>query len=299
MDDQVRRTLREIGAQLDRNCFPIIHNGGVVVPSRPPFVSQKLGTERSDATTFRPIRPTARSWPRPPSWQRPSGRSGPSRRAASTACARYQAAYENQLNDVWDSYPDTRVWVQDDGMWLQANSAILEGLGKKATFLVAVPFQPQLRVRSWAFWTTIIGVSWLGPRHTNWPDGDICAYTSDDGTWGAGGSVVKLLDLNTLWALRQLHFEEFGRWPGYHSAPHPYERITELRGDEFCGCDRSDRLYRDCCQERDLAEDQAQIATDFYCRYMRNGLRSPPEEITQFALRRFNPPKTRAFDALL
>jgi hypothetical protein len=108
-----------------------------------------------------------------------------------------------------------------------------------------------------------------------------------------------LLDLNTLWALRQLHLDEFGRWPGHHSAPHPYERITELRGDEFCGCDRSDRLYRDCCQERDLAEDQAQMAADFNFRYMRNGLRSPPEEIAQFAFRRFNPPDIQAFGAVL
>jgi hypothetical protein len=183
-------------------------------------------------------------------------------------------------------------------MWLLTNSAVLNGLGKKATFLVAIPFDPRLRVRSWGFWTTVIGVRWIGPRHTNWPDGDICAYTPSDGTWKVGGSLVKLLDLNTLWALRHLHFEEFGRWPGYHSAPHPYERITELQDDEFCGCENSHRLYRDCCKVSDLAEDQARIALDFCLRYLGGGTRRAPEIIAKFAMRRSDPPQIRSFSAL-
>lgn len=294
MEDQVRSVLREIGAQLDRDCFPTIHNGGVVVPSTAPVVAQYLGLETPHATR-RPIGPPTRSWEGPTSGQRTAGRPWTPRRATPATRRRYQATYEAHLTDVWAAYPETRVWIQDEGMWLLTNSAVLSGLGKKATFLAAIPFDPRLRVRSWGFWTTVIGVCWIGPRHTNWPDGDICAYTPADGTWRAGGSLVKLLDLNTLWALRQLHLEEFSRWPGYHSAPHPYERLIELQDDEFCGCEKSHLLYRDCCQSADLAEDRATIAIDFCRRYLAGGLRAPPREIVEFVMRRSDPPQVRAF----
>lgn len=259
------------------------------MPSSAPVVAPHLGTEMADATV-RPIRPAARSWQGTTSWQRSSGRPRTPRRTTSATRRRHQAAYEAHLTEVWTAYPESRAWFQEEGMWLLTNSAVLSGLRKKATFLIAIPFDPLLRVRSWGFWTTAIGVCWIGPRHTNWPDGDICAYTPADGTWQPGRSLVTLLDLNTLWALRQLHFQEFGRWPGYHSAPHPYERITELRGDEFCGCENSQLLYRNCCNAADLAHDRALIAIDFCRRYLSHGLRSPPDDIVHFAMRRCDPP---------
>jgi len=294
MNDQVRSVLREIGAQLDRNCFPTIHNGGVVVPSSAPVVATALGTETANATR-RPIGPPTGSWEGSTSWQRTAGRPRTTRSTSSATCQRFRAAYEAQLTEVWSAYPETSVWFQDGGMWLLTNSSVLSGLGKSATFLVAIPFDPQLRVRSWGFWTTAIGVSWIGPRHTNWPDGDICAYTPTDGTWRPGGNLVTLLDLNTLWAVRQLHLEEFDRWPGYHSAPHPFERLTELRDDEFCGCENGSLLYRDCCKSADLAEDRASIALHFSRNYMRNGHRAPPHDLVAFALRRSDPPQLNAF----
>lgn len=297
MDDQVRSVLREIGAQLDRNCFPTIHNGGVVVPSSAPVVAENLGTETANAK-FQPIGSAARPWEGPASWQRTTGRPRTSRRATPATRRRYQAAYEAQLTDVWEAYPETRAWLQDEGMWLLTNSAVLNGLRKKATFLVAIPFDPRQKVRSWGFLTTAIGVCWIGPRHTNWPDGDICAYTPVDGTWKPGGSLVKFLDLNTLWALRHLHLEEFGRWPGYHSAPHPYERLTELQEDEFCGCDKPPRRYRECCQPTDLAEDRARIAIDFCRRYLGGGIRRAPDDIVKFALRRRDPPQIHFFGVI-
>ena len=294
MDDQVRATLHEIGAQLDRNCFPTIHNGGVVVPSSAPVVAPALGTETANATC-RPIGSTTGSREGPTSWQRTAGRSRTTHPASPATCQRFRAAYEAQLTEVWAAYPETRVWFQNEGMWLLTNSAVLNGLGKKATFLIAIPFDPRSKVRSWGFWSTVVGVSWIGPRHTNWPDGDICAYTPEDGSWAVGGNLVMLLDLYTLWALRQLHFEEFGRWPGYHSAPHPYERLTELRDDEFCGCENSHLRYQDCCKAADLAEDRAEIALDFCRKYLGGGSREPPQSIVSFALRRSDPPSTSFF----
>lgn len=294
MDHQVKSVLREIGAQLDQNRFPAIHNGGVVVPSSAPVVAPLLGTEMANATR-RPIGSAAGLWQGPAPWQGPTRRPRPPRRTTPATRRRYRASYEAQLDDVWKAYPETRAWFQDEGMWLLTNSTVLNGLGKRATFLIAIPFDPQQRVRSWGFWTTAIGVQWIGSRHTNWPDGDICAYTPADGTWRPGASLVKLLDLNTLWALRQLHLEEFGRWPGRHSAPHPYERITELRGDEFCGCENGHLLYRDCCQAADLAEDRGRIAIDFCRRYLAGGLRAPPRELVEFVMRRSDPPQVRSF----
>lgn len=297
MDDEVRLVLQEIGTQLDRNCFPTIHNGGVVVPSSVSVTATHLGTEMADAT-LRQIGPSTGSRQGTASWEGTTRRSRPPRRSTSAARRRFQAYYEGQLTEVWTAYPQTKVWNQDEGMWLLTDSAVLNGLRKTATFLVWLPFEPGGRVKSWGFWTASIGVCWIGPRHTNWPDGDICAYTPADGTWRPGGNLVQLLDLNTLWALRHLYLQEFDRWPGYHSAPHPYERITELRDDEFCGCENGHLLYENCCKAADLAQDRPRIAIDFSRRYMRNGLRSPPRDIVQFALRRSGPPRIRSFAGL-
>lgn len=297
MDDLVRTTLRAIGAQLDANQFPVVHNDGIVVPSGAPVVQSRLGTEISNAS-FGQTRPSARPWSGAASRQGTSRRPWPPRPAASATLQRYRATYEAHLDDVWSAYPRSRVWAQEEGMWLLTDSAVLDGLMKSATFLLALPFDPRVRVRSWGFWTTIVGVSWIGPRHTNWPDGDICAFTSIDRTWRPGESLVKLLDINTLWALRHLHLEAFDRWPGYQSAPHPYERMIELRDDEYCGCDNSCLLYGDCCKPRDLQLDRAAIISDFMAAYLGGGQRSPPSDIVRFVRARFDPPPIANFSCL-
>jgi len=68
----------------------------------------------------------------------------------------------------------------------------------------------------------------------------------------------------TLWALRHEHLRVFGRWPGYQSVPLAYERLEELRDDEHCGCNRSERLYKDCCKGKDLGRNKGAVFREFF-----------------------------------
>ena len=105
-----------------------------------------------------------------------------------------------------------------------------------------------------------------------------------------GGSLVTLLDLYTLWVLRHVHLKEFGRWPGYQSVHHPYERLLELQDNEFCGCNKPERLYRDCCKKEDLRRNRLRDAVNFLVHPARRSLRFPPPEIVNFVRDRIDPP---------
>jgi hypothetical protein len=102
-------------------------------------------------------------------------------------------------------------------------------------------------------------MSWIGPRHTNFQDGSICAFSPDDGVWSEGDDLRTLLDLYSVWALRQLYLEVFGRWPGkqYGLVGADYRvqafyRQRECRDDELCGCGSETLRYFECCKESDL-----------------------------------------------
>ena len=273
--------LREVGAQLDHDSYPRIHDGGIVQPGDATVSCSTQGKEKTSVTS-RQRRPPTRPWQRPAGWQRQAYRPRPTRAAASVVCSGLQKQYEVELDAVREAYPETTCWHQIEGMWLLTESTLLHGLGKKATFLTLIPYINNFTAKSWCFWTTPISFEWIGPRHTNFPDGSICAFEPRDKTWISGDSIVKLLDFYSLWALRHLHLEIFGRWPGFQSVPHPYERLTELRDDEYCGCDHSGRMYADCCKEHDLARDRAVDALFFLFKLTDGGVRKPPEDILKF-----------------
>lgn len=274
------RTLREIGVQLDQNQFPIIYNGGIVTPRETTVLS--TGAKENGDESSRPRRPATRPWRGPSGRQRPSYGPRPTRKAAPVVSAGLQKQYEAELDAVQEACPSAKVWHQTEGMWLLTESTLLRGLGKKATFLTLLPYIKNFRTRSWGFWTTPISFEWIGPRHTNFPDGSVCAFEPRDKTWASGGSIVELLDLYSLWALRHLHLEILGRWPGYQSVPYPYERLTELKDGEYCGCAHSDRLYTDCCKKHDLARDRVADAIGFLLNVTNGGSRTPPKEIIKF-----------------
>jgi hypothetical protein len=148
-------------------------------------------------------------------------------------------------------------------LWLLSESAILDGLPQRALFVVGISFAWSM-VRSWGFWVSPLEtVRWIGPRHTNFFDGSICAFEPADGTWDFGDSLVELLDLYTVWALRHLHLQALGRWPGSQAVHHAIERILELREDEYCGCGGSGKKYADCCKARDSANSRIKDAVQY------------------------------------
>lgn len=263
MHPQAKALLAEIGALLNSGCYPVVHNGGIVRPSKPSVTSNQQGVEMKDDERTRQRRPATGPWQGTAGGQGQAIGSWPSRRAAPVIDPGLQRAFEAEIDAIRDAYPGTAFWLHENGVWLRTESQILDGLTRRATFLTSIPFTREGRTSSWGYWTTPISASWIGPRHTNFPDGSVCAFERRDGTWNIGDNVVTLLDLYTLWALRHLYMEVFGRWPGYQSVPMPYERLQELKDDEFCGCDKSNLRYAECCKPRDLMLSRAEAFQDF------------------------------------
>lgn len=282
--------LRDVGQQLDRDVFPVVKNGGLVVPNPSPAKHEPSLMEKgNERKTQR--RSETRTRSRTETRQRQARRSWKTCTIPSVVSGFIKNSYEEQLDAVTEAYPNCEIWRQPECLWLLVESSVLPGCWHKAAFVTGLSYVYPFVVRSWGFW--ISGVSlkpvWIGPRHTNFPDGSICAFEPRDHTWCAGQSIVTLLDLYSLWAFRHRHLELLGRWPGRQSVWHSYERLQELKGDEFCGCQKSDRLYKDCCRGADLARDRVADAINF-----RNWMgrdRRPPKVILDFVTDRVDPPE--------
>lgn len=290
MNRHAEDLLRKIGQQLDLGIFPIVKNGGIVLPSESAILSKTLGKElhhareRREASQSRE-RVIGAQW----ASSRTSARLGASGATPSVVSAVIDNAYAESLGDVVSAYPGLQVWKQEGGFWLYTESDLLPGLTRRVSFLIAVSTDNQV-VRSWAFYCSAIGVTWIGPRHTNFPDGSICAYEPKDSTWHFGDSLIVLLDIYSVWALRHLHLKTFGRWPGPQSVPWIYERILEVEDKELCGCGSNGKLYLDCCKTKDM-QSNIVLETIRFGEYSRWSIRRPPVQISQFMCCRNQPPQ--------
>lgn len=272
------RTLRDIGEALDRDEYPMVGQDGLVMPgARSPSYSPGEG-ER-----VRVEQPEAGS-------EGPAAREGEGSSAAGSAAAGGQALLLGQLGlsegmrhdlgVVAAAYPSLRVRVTPPVVWLLSTNRPIEGLPDKAYLLTAismdakalVPGRPN-PISSWAWWD--LGI-WIGPRHTNYGDGSICSFEPKHGTWRPGESLIKLLDLHSVWIARQLHLRHLGRWPGDQVIHTAYERVAENAPDELCGCG-SFRRYDECHRALDEATPAYQRDRGFHAR-MRNPARRPPSE---------------------
>lgn len=292
MSPQTLQTLREIGRQLDDNLAVNVQNDGIVTPSAAIVSSVTLGEESYNAepaTGRSETRPRTRAASRQgQAGGYSTGRPWASGRTASLLVPELRAHYEEEIGRITEFYPGTELWDQEQGVWLLVRSSLLYGLTRRAIFATYVSYAA-LAVYSWAFWEDLLTPgTWIGPRHTNFPDGSICAFEPDDSTWVYGRPIVKLFDFYSVWAVRHLHLEVFGRWPGRQSVKYAYERILELRDDEFCGCTNGDKLYGDCCKSKDIASSQIPAAIDFFF-FSRGRLREPPKAVVDFVHRRSNP----------
>ena len=264
-----------IGRDLDQGIYPLVQDRGIVTPGFPsdPLLTSgeeydhagKRSSSSASTTSSRASAPT-----------RSPGAAAPIERP------NIQEIYLNEIDSIRGAYPDCRVWHQDDGMWLHCTSGILNGLAKSATFLLAVNWTIPA-VRAWGFWRdSVVSVQWIGPRHTNFPDGSICAFDPIDGTWVIGNPLITLLDLYTVWVFRHLHLESLGRWPGSQSVALAFERRNEFTSNEQCGCG-SNTIYRECCSIKDSSRKPLDDFISFAMATM-GGSRSPPKSVVQAAL---------------
>lgn len=279
--NSVMAVLQELGSQLDRDIYPRVQDCGMVMPSYTAIPSQIWATKEQDNEKRGKGRSETRPWQGASGWQGTSDGERPPGSATPVICSELKKNYEAGLKEVMKSYPNSRVWHQDEGFWLLTESQLLPGLWQKAVFLTGVPFARNRTIRAWGFWVGIplAHPVWIGPRHTNFLDGSVCAFEPEDGTWNPGGSLVTLIDIYTVWALRHLHLQAFGRWPGRQVAHFGFERIVEMKYDELCICG-SDKLYGDCCQPKDLSSDIIAEAVHFSIRTGRT--RSPHNAVVNF-----------------
>jgi len=281
--------LSAIGEQLDADGTVNVVDGGFVVPSTAAAHSSNSGKETWNVSAKGAGRSATRPRQRTPGWQGTSGGSWPAGTAAPLVGESVRREYETELSGLELHYPGTQIWRQELGFWLLSRSQLLEGLGRRALFLTGVSFAWPA-VRSWGFWGHDLAKPiWIGPRHTNFNDGSICSFELSDQTWTYGRPIVQLLDLQTVWAVRHLHFELFGRWPGRQVAHYAVERVVESVDDELCGCGGLIR-YGMCCKPRDQGCKQVSDAVAFALHTRRppapvmavvNGTGSPPD-VTEY-----------------
>jgi hypothetical protein len=186
-------------------------------------------------------------------------------------------------------------------MWLLAKSAILAGLPRQATFLIGVPHRPGLDPKAWGYWCEPSGYRPIGSRHTNFDDGSICAFAPDDNVWSEGGDLTTLIDVYSVWALRHLHLEAYGRWPGKQyalsgAAPgaQAFYRLRECNDSELCGCGSETATYAECCKSRDSKYSFVEMAHAFL-KAAPGGFtsRRPPDVVTDFVSGRAGAPRLR------
>lgn len=284
LTDDARAELRRIGDGLDARQPVGVRDEGIVVlgPQPTSMPVQEKSNEQQQGTRGPAARPRQGSTRR----QRSSDRSRSPR--AGSRIVGLAGSYAGQLANVQRAYPGATLLPDDHGVWLLARSRILEGLGRVAIFLIALPESPAVEPRGWAFWEQDGLVDWIGPRHTNFPDGSVCAYHPVlDKAWLPGGDLCVLLDIHSVWALRHLHLAVFDRWPGRQYAmpdelgrSDPYYRLAQFKEAELCSCG-SNRRYGQCCQPHDLKLPLLTIIHAFKRRTLGLGIldRAPPSEI--------------------
>jgi hypothetical protein len=283
----VRDLLHRVGAALDAHRPLRVRVHGVVAADEECAIS--MPSKESD---------NARQGKRGPATRPREGatrRKGPSDRSRSTGASPrvggdvLRLRYEGQLEGLAKAYPTCRALPEQDGMWLLATSSIIEGLEREATFIVAVPYRSSVLIRGWGFWAGGAQPWWIGPRHTNFGDGSICAFSPHDSVWSEGDDLVRLMDLYSVWAARHLHLEAFGRWPGKQysfgvdTRMQAFYRQRECKDDELCGCGSETQRYAECCKPGDQQVDFIEAA-GLFLQHVPGGFlsRKPPSAIITY-----------------
>lgn len=279
--------LKAIGAGLDVGVLPTVFNRGVIRPETCPVALKPSGQEKANAR-HQSTRSATRPWERPARGQGTTGQSRSPDSGAPFVQSGLRSRYADGIEECRDAYPGLLAFPQERQMWLFAESDLIEGLVRRAAFAIQLPYTTSRPVRAWGFWTTAVSKTWIGPRHTNFPDGSICAFEPRDQTWLPGGSVTALLDLYSLWAVRHLCLEKYGKWPGRQSVPIAAERLLELGDEEFCGCEHPLGTFARCCKASDQAKTSGADLLDFAMK-----TRMPPDEVVRFAWNPTSPPERR------
>jgi len=157
----------------------------------------------------------------------------------------------DDLRGVTVAYPQWTARSTPGVTWLQGTLSPIPGLSDTALVTTKFPHDLSVAVESWAWWD--MGV-WIGPLHTNYGRGSICTHEIRHGTWVRGRDRLwQLLDLISVWVVRQMHVRYLGFWPGRQVLHTPEERLRDHLPGDLCGCDRLGLTFDACCRTRDEA----------------------------------------------
>ena len=278
--------LEKIGRDLDRNIYPVVYDSGIVEPGQSCCLEEEPGEKGSFYESERTRRSPAGSRKWTAGGARSSGgspaiESGPASKATSFFSEqKLSDATAVDLEGVIGAYPGVEFRFTPALVWLINSVKPIRGLNEAALIITAYPHDVSLMVKSWAWWGP--SLVWIGPRHTNYPDGSICSFEPRDaGAWQRGQPLRDLVDIHTLWIVRHLFLRHFGHWPGsqvFHTA---YERLKEHRPGEICGGCRSGLPYDGCCRSRDERYDPVERVISFMSQFGTRD-RNPPQAISEY-----------------
>lgn len=283
--------LQRIGEELDQHQTIRVFRGGVVQPSTGCSSPHMLGEVSADEGTRKPAgseRPAtgqgqgsaegnpARARPGPPAGQVLRERGVEPKLVADIEGA----------TDAQDGYPQLRARLAGPIIWFEGELEPVPGLGRAARVRVAYPMDVTIHLHAWAWWKN---GKWIGPRHTNFGDGSICAYELTDRSWTRARPLVYYLDQVTGWITRHTYLAEFHRWPGQQVLHTARERLIQHQPGEICGACRSGCPYEECHKPADMQLSRLVIDKEYRRHYGRNEQRPPQTELgfQEAALKRF------------
>lgn len=260
--DLVER-LEELGRALDIEQSVSAYGGGRIRITDADHDEVKENVKSEAEGSSAGSRQGRRSWPR--SRRSRPRESGARRRSASESgtfrSEQAQSLYATEIRSLAEQY-DIKCAEEQFGIWVAAKSQPLGSRGPLIHFLIALPFKQEIMPRSWCFGDLGNRAKLLGLRHTNFPDASICAFVKEDRTWNYPDGLIALADTYSVWALRQIHNQVFGWWPGPQLGVSALYRKTEFQPNEFCGCS-SGKRYRDCHLASDLLVDEQAAQAEF------------------------------------
>lgn len=150
-------------------------------------------------------------------------------------------------------YPSAQLREVDHGLWLTTRIYPLGLAGPCYWLCLFLPDQAAISPKAFAFYRLSPVPRPVGPRHTNFPDGSICAFTDDDDAWRPGDNPKILLNLYAEWLVCYLFFRLEKRWPGGQVGLDATYRQREFDSREWCDCGSGNR-YGDCHYQSDATE---------------------------------------------
>lgn len=267
--------LHAVGMAIDGGQQPSVYDGGLV-GLEPNEKKDDKNVCRQKAGSQAGARQRRRTRPRP----RPQAADHPFRSNV------LEAAHGAGFRILAQHY-EALAFEDRNGLWVVVTSHPLGRDGPEVHFLIAVPLGDRLAPRAWAFRKIGARAELMSLKHTNFPDASICAFTPDHRPWPNAEGLLGLVDIYVLWAVRKIHRDYFGWWPGPQLGPCAHYRLREFDPREDCGCG-SDKRYGDCHLAADMLAHPDAAAAEFQRLFNGNyDDRRPPEHVMAAARSRW------------